>query len=381
MKITEKYFPYGLFILFLLGSTTPAIGGSAYPPSSVFETINWDFSTLKTAAPGSDLWAVTWGADDNLYTAWGDGGGFGGTNSRGRVYMGVARIEGSPGTWQGFNVFGGYNGEVPATFIGKSTNIISVDGSLYMFVTEQGVWQRAKIGRSDDYGKTWTFNNGSFANSGWDFAEAGGAFAGPAFIEFGKDNSGALDAYIYLYSRRTRNANETELLLCRVLRTKIQSRADYEFFNGTDGLGKPLWSKDLAQAKTIFEDKTNGLSWGYGALYLPAYKRYILTMRATDSNNGRYGNWGIYDAPNPWGPWTTVVHYDNWDAGTPIDGAGEQILFNFPAKWLGADNLTMWMIMSVSDSFNVIKGSLKLRGSGGGGGNVPLTPTGTKVVK
>ncbi len=64
-----------------------------------------------------------------------------------------------------------------------------------IFVTEQDVWQRAKIGRSNDYGKIWTFNNGSFANSSWDFAEAGGAFAAPAFIESGKDSNGALDDF------------------------------------------------------------------------------------------------------------------------------------------------------------------------------------------
>jgi len=36
-------------------------------------------------ANGSDLWPVTWGKDGNVYTFFGDGGGFGGDNQRGRV--------------------------------------------------------------------------------------------------------------------------------------------------------------------------------------------------------------------------------------------------------------------------------------------------------
>ena len=43
--------------------------------------------------PGSDL-AVTWTKDDAVFTAWGDGGGFGGTDKEGRVAAGFARIEG-----------------------------------------------------------------------------------------------------------------------------------------------------------------------------------------------------------------------------------------------------------------------------------------------
>ena len=58
--------------------------------------VAWDWTTRRTAAPGSDLWPVAWGADDNLYTAWGDGGGFGGTDQDGGVATGFARIEGMP---------------------------------------------------------------------------------------------------------------------------------------------------------------------------------------------------------------------------------------------------------------------------------------------
>ena len=44
-----------------------------YPPSTVIKGINWHWETHRTAAPGSDLWPVTWGPDGHLYVAWGDG--------------------------------------------------------------------------------------------------------------------------------------------------------------------------------------------------------------------------------------------------------------------------------------------------------------------
>src|SRR5689334_21595599 len=75
-----------------------------YPPSPVIETITWHWDTRRTAASGSDLWPVTWADDDNLYAAWGDGGGFGGTDHDGRVSLGFARIEGPPEYFRGFDV-------------------------------------------------------------------------------------------------------------------------------------------------------------------------------------------------------------------------------------------------------------------------------------
>ena len=40
-----------------------------YPHSPVVESIAWHWETYTTATPGSDLWPVTWGPDDHLYTA------------------------------------------------------------------------------------------------------------------------------------------------------------------------------------------------------------------------------------------------------------------------------------------------------------------------
>ena len=42
------------------------------------------------------------------------------------------------------------------------------------------------------------------------------------------------------------------------------------------------------------------------------------------------GGLGIYDAPEPWGPWTTVYFAEDWDVG-PGESAG------LPTRWMSAD--------------------------------------------
>ena len=92
----------------LLGATLGASAVPApYPPSPVLAGMELDFSTHRRLAPGSDNWPTTWAADGHLYTAWGDGGGFGGTNSKGRVLLGIARVEGDAGAYTGRNLWGG----------------------------------------------------------------------------------------------------------------------------------------------------------------------------------------------------------------------------------------------------------------------------------
>src|SRR5690349_7186940 len=106
-----------LFPLLLTGRSTDERAANAsqppYPPSMVIETIDWDFAHRVRQAPGSDLWPMTWAADNNLYAAWGDGGGFGGTDSDGRASVGFARIRGTPQRFHASNIWGGKNSEHP----------------------------------------------------------------------------------------------------------------------------------------------------------------------------------------------------------------------------------------------------------------------------
>jgi hypothetical protein len=316
-------------------------------------SVSWDFDTVQTAAPGSDLWHITWADDGDLYTTWGDGGGFGGTDKEGRVSLGVARIEGSPNNWAGKNIFGGVDHEAPATFPGKA-EIVAVDGALYLFVTEQGVWMRSKIGRSTDRGRTWTFNSGSFENSGWDFDLPDGAFGNPVPLQFGAGYSGARDEFVYFYSEQKRERFNTNLLLARVRRGEIADATAWEYYAGSGGDGQ--WTTEFARAVAVYSD-ANGVSWGVTAAYHPILERYLLATRRPDEANGRGGAWSLHEAPEPWGPWARIAYYQDWDAGTPFEGTDEQIVYTFPTKWMD-DDVTLWMVVSMGDSFNIVGGTL-----------------------
>src|SRR5688572_6458484 len=84
-------------------AVTANAADAPYPRSPVLRGWTIDWSTHQRQAPGSDNWPMTWAADDHLYTAWGDGGGFGGSNSDGRVSLGVARVEGPAHDYRGSN--------------------------------------------------------------------------------------------------------------------------------------------------------------------------------------------------------------------------------------------------------------------------------------
>src|SRR5687768_5584096 len=119
----------------LVGNTNAA--DRPYLPSPVIERVDFDFSTHRRLAPGSDNWPTTWSDNEHVYTAWGDGGGFGGTNSKGRVSLGVGRVEGTVSDYKGSNIWGGFGCANIPTFDGKSYGILSVRGMLYLWVAHQ----------------------------------------------------------------------------------------------------------------------------------------------------------------------------------------------------------------------------------------------------
>jgi hypothetical protein len=102
-----------LLLAQLVVSLSAAASNAPYPLSSVITSASWNLSPVSPLrqARGSDIWPVTWGADGNVYGAWGDGGGFAGTDSVGRVSLGFARIGGTPAagnptSYTGINVWG-----------------------------------------------------------------------------------------------------------------------------------------------------------------------------------------------------------------------------------------------------------------------------------
>jgi hypothetical protein len=332
-----------------------------YPPSPVFDRSFWDWKTLQTAAPGSDLWPVTWSKDDTLFTAWGDGGGFGGTDQDGRVAMGFARIDGPPERFAGVNINGGKTPQHPASYPkkGKTGGMLAVDNHLYAWLnTQNGKWPDV------DQALIWSEDGGaSWQQSEWVFPKGKGNLKPSTFLNFRRGYAGVpggLAGYAYFYGQRQEQPNET--CLGRVLVDKMRDRRAYEFFAGARR-DLSAWSSDTAKARPVFIDGSPDGDLAT-VVYIPALKRYLMSC----FHKGP-GELGIFDAPQPWGPWTTVAWYNDWGE---MGSEGEGLTCSFPAKWMSADGLTLWCVFSAygegakrgidaHDKFNLVKATLALK--------------------
>ncbi len=336
-----------------------------YPRSPVILRMELDWTTHRREAPGSDNWPTTWANDDHLYTSWGDGGGFGGTNGKGRVLLGVARVEGDANNYVGKNVWGGFEAPSPATFGGKSYGILSVGDALYMWVAHQPNphLERCQLAVSHDRGASWKLADWSFG-----YADQ---LTIPTFLNFGRGYADARDDYVYSYfihptwgPGRSPTGNYTfdvhrpgRVYLARVPKQAVLKRSDYEFFAGIADGGPPQWSSQLADREPVFED-ANGVGWNLSVSYNAGLRRYLL---ATEHGQTHAGHFGLFDAPEPWGPWTTVSYESNFGEGHVEVSA---FYWNFPTKWMSADGRDFTLIFTgknTNDSWNTVRGNFVRR--------------------
>jgi hypothetical protein len=81
--------------------------------------------------------------------------------------------------------------------------------------------------------------------------------------------------------------------------------------------------------------------------------RYLLITEHTQRSGG---NIGIYDAPEPWGPWTTVLFQNSF--GLPIIKPNS-FYWNFSNKWQSEDGRDFVLIFTgknENDSLNLVEG-------------------------
>jgi CubicO group peptidase (beta-lactamase class C family) len=308
-----------------------------YPPSTIIKDIEWTpAETIVREASGSDNWPITWADDDNLYTAYGDGWGFE-PKTKKKLSLGIVKIVGSPPDFKGVNIRTESGERVgPGAKGAKASGMLCVDGVLYMLVRNVG---NSQIAWSKDRGKTWRWCDWKFTVS----------FGCPTFLNFGKNYAGARDEFVYIYSPDSDSAYKPadRMAMARVAKDKIREQGDYEFFKGLDGAGKPVWTKDIADRGAVFINP--GRCYRSGISYNTGMKRYLWCQTVYGDDDMRFkGGLGIFDGPEPWGPWTTV-HYDKqWDVGP-----GETS--SFPTKWMSKDGRTCYLLFSGEDCFSVRK--------------------------
>lgn len=390
------------FFLFSCYSNKQIISGSTKDnaaTSTFFSTTQVDtYSGYDTKSRG-DLFPSCWADDGFLYTANGDGWGFGNKSQDADIV--VSRVEGTPETGitgvlvsRGeaiANIWGGKN------YNRKPTGMIAVDGDgngkdeLYLAVQDLNALPcpdcfndapNAGISKSVDYGKTWIKNDKPM------FTDH--KFTTLFFLDFGKsgENVHVLGTeaanYIYAYGidynwrSPTDNAKPkpADLYLARVPKNKIQERSAWEFFSGMQN-GNPFWDADinkrvavLHDARKVYPELSCGgrplkaeatdvgvISQG-GVVYNKPLNRYIYT-------SWTWYTFEFYEAPTPWGPWKLFLSKDFGAAPffgeadtSSCDGLNEGgYPTTIPSKFISADGKTMWVQSNSWERWNYACGS------------------------
>jgi hypothetical protein len=316
-----------------------------YPPSKLISKLTWDADPVRITDGSGDNWPIVQSEDGTLYTTYGDGVGF--SKRKPPLTIGFAKMTGTFPNYKGEDIFSTLDtpeGGGPTGI--KSSGLVLVDGKMYMFVRNISIardFTNSKLAFSNDYMKTWKWAD-------WYFSDT---FGCPEFVQFGKNYQGARDQYVYIVSQDNDNPYHywPDIVMARAPKAEVENRARWEFFGGTDKAGKPVWTPDLYRRKAIFTDPkgVQRISITYNA----ALKRYFLaTSHKVDPNlqgvppgtSGadmiHTGALGVFEAPEPWGPWSTVYYDDYWS------GNDRTYHHKFPTPWMSADGKTMWLLYS-----------------------------------
>lgn len=315
-------------------SEDPRELAAPYPRSKAITGVKWaPASEIVRLAKGSDNWPATWGDDDRLFTAYGDGRGFRPFISR-KLSLGLCVVSGNPPKITGVNIRSKTAEQIGGGAKGmKASGLLMVDGVLYMWVRNAG---NSQLGWSKDRGQTWEW-------AAWKFKTSFGA---PTFLNFGKNYAGARDGFVYIVSHNSDSAYKPaeRMVMARVPKDRLRDRAAYEFLQRVNSSGKPYWTRDIAKRGAVFTHKGN--CYRSGLTFNAGLKRYLWCQTLPKGDARFAGGFGIYEAPEPWGPWATVFFTSKWDVGP-----GETS--SFPTKWISRDGRTAWLLFSGNDSFSL----------------------------
>jgi hypothetical protein len=335
-------------------------GDAAYCHSSAIWSMMWNWSSGFNQQNSSDLWAQTWGADGNDYAFFGDGLGFFGSGAK--LSFGIGELTGAPGPIapsDAINVYGGEN-----ELEGKATSLLAVGSNYYAIGS---VWQstdppnngygapgHVEIEYSPGNPSSWQSNYAA-----WTFCVSGvnpSGFCPGWFLQYGPGYAGAEDSYVYIYGMTSQSffgsstPGPAYTYLFRVPSDQILSQQAYEAFTGLDNDGNPLWSSTWTDMQPVFTDRGPQPMGISAVVYNSALGRFI-----AEGQGGFVNQAAFYDAPNPWGPWTSIGYYNSnadntggWgNLGTntfTLGQTGDSLGINFINKWSTAS--TMWAVFS-----------------------------------
>lgn len=353
-----------LALIVALAACAPAGKSGSFEPGQIIDVDVEDGNTYLVPNPPhpnwcGDLWPMAWADNGYVYTANGDGYGFG--TSPADIKMN--RLVGTPPDVYGRAIPGAqgqYLGSIwPAgstDYNRKPTGMICVDGVLYLFYQNLATASSgrafdeapvASISWSEDHGKTWEWlgDEPMFDNH---------EFTTGFFLDYGQCDQYAIDDYVYVYGldhnwRGASDYRSTRLFLARVPGDAIPFREHWEFFAGRDEAGQPRWTADIADKRPVIVDEKiyggeefSGIAQG-SVTYIPALDRYLY---ATWS----WSAWIFWEAPEPWGPWTKVAvkWWSEREWSESYHGGYPTVV---PSRFVSDDGREAWVVSSLNSVF------------------------------
>ena len=134
------------------------------------------------------------------------------------------------------------------------------------------------------------------------------------------------------------------LVLARVPADRIRDLAAYEFFTGVNP-ERPEWSHQIDERRHILT--AAGRCYRLGVSYNAGLQRYLMCQIVPGEADMRFeGGLGLYEAPEPWGPWHSIYFTEKWDVGPGDTGC-------IPTKWMSDDGLSCYLVFAGDDCFSV----------------------------
>ncbi len=219
-------------------------------------------------------------------------------------------IEGNPPDIRGRDI-ATTSGSIPKPDGKKSrkvSGVVMIQDVLYAWVRNlnppgkpMGTGSTLMVSRN--LGKDWSFVEWSFPNIGY-----------PTWLNAGQDYRAAADDYAYFIAPDgpSAYADYPDLLMGRVPVDAILDKSRYEFFHGVAENDSSTWG-DYDGRRPIFSDPAG--CFRPDLVFNPGLGRYLLMMSSppvkwhwwANENPQRVCHFGLFDAPHPWGPWTTVA--------------------------------------------------------------------------
>jgi hypothetical protein len=285
---------------------TPVYILMAAPHSPVIQSIYLDGMPIEPFPSNGDLWLSTWADDNNMYSGWGDGPGpLYDAGPHSGVDCGVVKLTGDLPDVKPQTQYR-EDENPPLALNDKPSSLLYLDSCLYgQFHSPLGDARIGYLTKSKDYGIHWK-RIGYFEEkekqpagaSPW-LRKNNSPFRCMFFINMGQNYSLNTDGYVYALGIGTEwHWMDLRVYLTRVKKADIANYSKYEYFAGYGKKDKPKWTSEQVLAKPV----KGPITYGQGsAIYHPGIKRYLFMT-----------DFDVFDAPNPWGPWTYSGSWTTW---------------------------------------------------------------------